>query len=1136
MPIAQKARPNHQTACDGLRIVLTGILLFATAGATSFDLANPTSFSLEIHNGGNPLVYGWVNASVQIVNADNGAYPNDALVNSNSTPAKVFLIRNIDQKSGSLDLTNPANADTTWVSDASLYLPGNPGAAYPPSGGPWGGPLVNLDNGAFANDLILIASRANANGRNLSGSVYIVRNIDTQSGVQDLANPASYSVRFDGPSSFSGLCEAVQCGVPMIWNLDNGAYPNDLLMLAPVESAGGFSFNGALYLVRNVDALSGIKDLANPANFSAKWTGSKTNERFSMNTYGNIAKASVARLNADNGAYPNDLLVNSSGGRVYLLTNVDSASGTRALNNPANFSIAWTGNASGSALIDWPAGPVLLDTPLVNADNGAFADDLFLQSESFCLIRNLPSYVSTHSGVVDLSNAANASVCFSDGFGAGLSEQAPGVNMIVNADNGAYANDLILPSIFAQVSGRTDAGTVYVIRNIDSLSGFQDLSNPANFFTRFDGSASNEYLYLSPGSLGNQLLVNVDNGPFANDLLLHSLNGEGNFDGKIQNGAVYLIRNIDTRTGVQDLANAANYSARFTGASDNDQLGWFENTGAGQAFLGAWPPIQLINADNGALANDLVLSAPVASTDGKTQNGAIYFIRNIDSVNGNRDLSNASNYTARWSGGASNDQIGYADYSGSAVQIINLDNQATANDLLVSGSYVDALGRSDNGAAYLIRNLGSWTGTFDLSAPNSSTHQWVGAANESDLTNASNDQGMRLLNINNGPFANDLLFATFGSASVRGRLHLIKDLHFTSLIVTNVVNGGTAQATDFQFFANGIPIATGTATTLAPNSYTITQTGPADYTTTYGGNCNSSGVVNLLINDAKTCTATHTFSAAGTGQLRIVKTVINNNGGTKTPANWTYFIDASPVPHDTFVSVPAGAHNVSESADASYQPSTWGTDCAANGSVNVVAGQSYTCTITNDDNPLSGSTPPTGTIEISSVALVQPSGITRLSQGAPVIKAVGNPIDRVDVELLRTPNATCTNPELRFKIVESETAAIRLPTTGAHYSFLPTSIPNGPSENQMNSASISPANDLSPNSINLSGGNHYLVVEIYCNNEPQPTDSVRAFFTVAAENASVAAPEIPPVLLIFAGLASAGILIWRTNRAQQKTN
>ncbi len=86
-----------------------------------------------------------------------------------------------------------------------------------------------------------------------------------------------------------------------------------------------------------------------------------------------------------------------------------------------------------------------------------------------------------------------------------------------------------------------------------------------------------------------------------------------------------------------------------------------------------------------------------------------------------------------------------------------------------------------------------------------------------------------------------------------------------------------------------------------------------------------------------------------TATLTLVKTVVNNNGGTATEANFQAKINGGNVAWETALTVPAGAHTVSETGMTGYTASAWGGDCAADGTITLAAGENKTCSITNDD-------------------------------------------------------------------------------------------------------------------------------------------------------------------------------------------
>lgn len=94
---------------------------------------------------------------------------------------------------------------------------------------------------------------------------------------------------------------------------------------------------------------------------------------------------------------------------------------------------------------------------------------------------------------------------------------------------------------------------------------------------------------------------------------------------------------------------------------------------------------------------------------------------------------------------------------------------------------------------------------------------------------------------------------------------------------------------------------------------------------------------------------TCTFTNTKTPTLTLVKTVINDNGGGATTADFQGKIDEADVEWESAELVTIGAHSASETTLTGYTAGDWGGDCAADGSITLVAGQDATCTITNND-------------------------------------------------------------------------------------------------------------------------------------------------------------------------------------------
>lgn len=86
------------------------------------------------------------------------------------------------------------------------------------------------------------------------------------------------------------------------------------------------------------------------------------------------------------------------------------------------------------------------------------------------------------------------------------------------------------------------------------------------------------------------------------------------------------------------------------------------------------------------------------------------------------------------------------------------------------------------------------------------------------------------------------------------------------------------------------------------------------------------------------------------GNVTITKVVTNDNGGSLAVADFPLFVGTTEVTSGVPTDIDAGTYFVSETGDANYTASTWSGDCDPDtGELVVEEGQTYACSITNDD-------------------------------------------------------------------------------------------------------------------------------------------------------------------------------------------
>jgi hypothetical protein len=179
-----------------------------------------------------------------------------------------------------------------------------------------------------------------------------------------------------------------------------------------------------------------------------------------------------------------------------------------------------------------------------------------------------------------------------------------------------------------------------------------------------------------------------------------------------------------------------------------------------------------------------------------------------------------------------------------------------------------------------------------------------------------------------------------------------KGITGTLTVVKKIVNDNGGNATLASFLplqVGGTTVVNGSATGFNAGTYTVSETSVTGYVATFSGDCDSSThQVTLSVGDSKTCTITNNDVAP---TLRIVKTVINDNGGNKVVADFPLRINGTQsVTNGTVNTLTANRlQTVSETQLTGYTASVWGGDCSAAGTITLLPGDVKTCTITNDD-------------------------------------------------------------------------------------------------------------------------------------------------------------------------------------------
>ncbi|MBI1934129.1 hypothetical protein HYS30_00515, partial [Candidatus Peregrinibacteria bacterium] len=195
--------------------------------------------------------------------------------------------------------------------------------------------------------------------------------------------------------------------------------------------------------------------------------------------------------------------------------------------------------------------------------------------------------------------------------------------------------------------------------------------------------------------------------------------------------------------------------------------------------------------------------------------------------------------------------------------------------------------------------------------------------------------------------------------------HLVpgKDVrcHFTNekkgklIIIKHVINdnGGTEPARKFTLTIDGTDVSRrtvrgseeGTEVSLTSGPYSVDERQVRGYEPSFSEQCSGT----IAPGETRRCIVENNDQA---GTLLVIKRVVNNNGGTKQPGDFTITVNGPAVSPSSFpgsnagtaVSMNAGGYSVSESGPSGYAGRF---SAACNGSIGI--GQTKVCTVTNND-------------------------------------------------------------------------------------------------------------------------------------------------------------------------------------------
>ena len=229
--------------------------------------------------------------------------------------------------------------------------------------------------------------------------------------------------------------------------------------------------------------------------------------------------------------------------------------------------------------------------------------------------------------------------------------------------------------------------------------------------------------------------------------------------------------------------------------------------------------------------------------------------------------------------------------------------------------------------------------------------------------------------------------------------------------------------------------------TLVAGDYVVSEDVFPGYTASYSGS-DSSGKITLSAGDNKTVTITNDDIAVTptTATLRVIKHVINNDGGTKAAANFKLHVKTSgkdvaqsPAPGaesgKTYTLV-AGTYAVSEGDDTAGYKATYSGDSDANGIINLAPGENKTVTITNNDIALPTPVPAKAILHVIKHVINNNGGTAVAANFKLHVKTSGKDVSKSPAPGVESPGNTYTLAAGTYVISENTYAGYKASFSG----------------------------------------------------------------------------------------------------------
>lgn len=447
--------------------------------------------------------------------------------------------------------------------------------------------------------------------------------------------------------------------------------------------------------------------------------------------------------------------------------------------------------------------------------------------------------------------------------------------------NGDDIDDIVIGAAFADPFGKTDAGAAYVVYGKQGGYASVDLASL--------GTSGFAIYGVAVGDLAGESLASAGdvNGDGFDDIVIGARVADTPF-ARTNAGAAYVIYGKQGGYTSVNLINPGTSGFAIYGATAGDNAG-FSVASAGD-----------VNGDNLA---DIVISAHLADSSGRTDAGAAYVIYGKQGGYTSVDLASLGTSGFRVYGAAAND---YAGIGVASVGDVNGDNLA---DIVIGAINADPLGRTNAGAAYVIYGKQGGYTSVDLASLGTSGLAIYGPAASgvgkyvAGAGDVNND-GLTDIIIGN-TFADPSgrtdaggAYVIYGKSYLRVPVQLAIDATNTVTVVNPSLLGTTLKGASINISSN--PGAIGTTQLVELSSYRNGRTIEDTFTVTV----NASVITGQVL---------------GTANLPVegARVYIDNNlSGTFNAGDTFTFTDANGT--YSFAGLNAGSHRIGLDFVTSY--------------------------------------------------------------------------------------------------------------------------------------------------------------------------------------------------------------------------